>query len=259
AEVGEADLEVPGPSDVVVGEEVGAHVRDADREVAHVGQAGEELADVFAGSQVAGPGVVEAIGRARGVLEDLEGLVGGLDEGQHACDGDGGQVGDVQAFQVRRGAGHDGQVAVAHGFVERVAEDLQPLEGAEVDARILERARCLVGFEGLLLLLTQALSRELDGLPLPVLLFSKSTQSLTVPRLRMVHGALRYSSCRQLATIDKMSLSVSFRKKPLNQSRLTHWAAWEKVRKNRSVDLRVPKGSCRTKVPEGRSINSYRP
>lgn len=163
AKVGGADLEFAGPFDRRIGEDIGADIGDAEAEIAHLGQVAEEVADVFVGRQVAGVWVVEAIVRPGGVLEDLQGVARGRDQGQHAGDGDGGQVGDVEAFQARGGAGDEGQVGVGDGFVEGVAEDFQPAETAKGDARVFQGVRGAVSLERVGLIAGQADGLELEG------------------------------------------------------------------------------------------------
>ena len=117
ADVGEADLAVAGPGNVVVGEERRAHRRDGDGDVAHAREAGEEVADVLAVAEVAGVGVVEAVAGAGRVLEDFEGEARGLDKVEEASDGDGADVGQVQAFEVGGGLGDHCKIFVGYGLV----------------------------------------------------------------------------------------------------------------------------------------------
>lgn len=78
ADVGEADLAVAGPGDVVVGEDRGADCRDGDGDVSHARQVGEEVADVLATFEVAWVRVVEAVAGTGRVLEDFKGEARGL-------------------------------------------------------------------------------------------------------------------------------------------------------------------------------------
>ena len=86
ADVGEADLTIAGPGDVVVGEDGGADGWDGDGDVAHAWQVGEEIADVLAAFQVAWVRVVEAVAGTRRVLENFEGEARGFDQVEEASD-----------------------------------------------------------------------------------------------------------------------------------------------------------------------------
>jgi hypothetical protein len=147
ADVGEADLAVAGPGDVVVSEERRAHCRDGDGDVAHAGEAGEELADVLAVAEVAWVRVVETVAGARGVLEDFKGEARGFDEVEEAGDGDGADVGQVQAFEVGGGLGDHCEIFIGHRLVQGVAEDLQTAKAGEIDAGVLQRVGRAIVFE----------------------------------------------------------------------------------------------------------------
>lgn len=97
------------------------------------------------------------------MFEDLQGVTRGFHQSQHAGDGDGGEVGDVEAFQARGGARDEREVRVGDGFVEGVAENFQPAKTAEGNARIFQRIRGAVLLESVGLIAGQADGLEFEG------------------------------------------------------------------------------------------------